>query len=80
MGGANFTCTLTFQTMATAVSTVESFFSELASFIDLSGSREEGATVAVAEATVLRLECYGHVLYRLMASIDEVFGKWSLAD
>ena len=47
----------------------------VASFINLSGSREEGATVAVAEATMLRLECYSHVLYKLMEAIDEMFCK-----
>lgn len=58
-----------------AVDTVESFFSQLASFVNLSGGREEGATIVVAEATVLRLECYCHVLYRLMAAINQAFGK-----
>ena len=50
-------------------------FSELASFVNLSSSREVGATVAVAEATLLKLECYINVLYALVAAINDMPGK-----
>ena len=41
---------------------LERTFLDLASFIRVTASREEGATSSVAEATLLRLDAYIHFL------------------
>ncbi len=42
--------------------TIEQAFLDIASFVRVTASREEGATPSVAEATLLRLDAYIHFL------------------
>ena len=47
----------------------ESLFSELVSFLNLTADKERGASTALAEATVIRLEIY---IRALLAIIDRI--------
>ena len=47
----------------------QELFAEMASFVRLSGARESACSLDVAEATLLKLEFYIHILCVLMASL-----------
>ena len=55
--------------MATAWENVDHSLAEMASFLHLTAFREEGATVSVAESTLLRLEAYIHFVESLLDQI-----------
>ena len=46
------------------------FFGDLASFIRLCGARENGATTAVAESTLLKLENYIQIIRTIMYALN----------
>ena len=48
----------------------EEFFTELGSFIQLC-SREDDASVAVAETTLVKLDCYIDVLWAIINTLRE---------
>ena len=49
----------------------EQFFTDLESFLRLSSAREENASVAVAETTLLKLECYLNTLNAIINTLGE---------
>lgn len=51
---------------AAADSPIECTFVEMASFLRVTGYREEGATTSFAEATLLRLDAYIHFIQSLL--------------
>ena len=44
---------------------IEHVLEEIGSFVRLAGAREDGATISVAEATLLKLDLYIHFLCSL---------------
>ena len=64
----------------------EEFFTDLASFLQLLSSKEENASVAVAETALVKLECYLSVLRSIIDALQEscmyynitVFGSYNL--
>ena len=49
----------------------EQFFTDLESFLRLSSAREENASVAVAETTLLKLEYYLNTLNAIINTLGE---------
>ena len=52
--------------MAGSDSPIERAFLDIASFLRITGYREEGATPSFAESTLLRLDAYIHFLQSLL--------------
>ena len=49
----------------------EQLFTDLGSFLRLSSAREENASIAVAETTLLKLECYLNALNAIINTLGE---------